>query len=113
MDYISAKEASVLWKITDQMIRRHCRNGRIPGSVQRNGTWYVPADAKKPTKLKPDIAPTPKLVKQLQRQRTKKIYHGLYDYIQINLRGFSACLHSKIPDTEVRQLLHRWLRGDA
>lgn len=59
MDYISAKEASALWNITDQMIRRHCRNGRIPGSVQRNGTWYVPADAKKPTKLKPDIAPHP------------------------------------------------------
>ena len=84
MDYISAKEASVLWNITDQMIRRHCRNGRIPGSVQRNGTWYVPADAKKPTKLKPDITPIPKLVKQLQRQRTKKIYHGLFDYIQVN-----------------------------
>ena len=84
MDYISAKEASVLWNITDQMIRRHCRNGRIPGSVQKNGTWYVPADAKKPTKLKPDIAPIPKLVKQLQRQRTKKIYHGLFDYRQVN-----------------------------
>ena len=84
MSYISAKEASVLWNITDQMIRRHCRNGKIPGSVQRDGTWYVPADAQKPTKLKPDIAPIPKLVKQLQRQRTKKIYHGLYDYIQIN-----------------------------
>ena len=84
MDYISAKEASVLWNITDQMIRRHCRNGRIPGAVQRDGTWYVPADAKKPTKLKPDTAPIPKLVKQLQRQRTKKIYHGLFDYIQVN-----------------------------
>ena len=84
MDYISAIEASVLWNITDQMIRRHCRNGRTPGSVQRDGTWYVPADAKKPTKLKPDIAPIPKLVKQLHRQRTKKIYHGLYDYIQVN-----------------------------
>jgi len=68
MDYISAKEASVLWKITDQMIRRHCRNGRIPGSVQKDGVWYVPADAKKPTKLKPDITPIPKLVKQLQFQ---------------------------------------------
>ena len=84
MDYISAKEASVLWNITDQMIRRHCRNGRIPGSVQRNGTWYVPADAKKPAKLRPETAPLPKFVKQLQRQRTKKIYHGLYDYIQVN-----------------------------
>lgn len=84
MDYISAKEASVLWNITDQMIRRHCRNGRIPGAVQRDGTWYVPTDAQKPAKLKPDLAPIPKLVKQLQRQRTKKIYHGLFDYIQVN-----------------------------
>ena len=84
MGYISAKEASVLWKITDQMIRRHCRNGRIPGSVQKDGVWYVPADAQKPAKLKPEAPELPKLVKQLQRQRTKKIYHGLYDYIQIN-----------------------------
>ena len=84
MDYISAKEASVLWKITDQMIRRHCRNGRIPGSVQKDGVWYVPADAQKPVKLKPEAPELPKLVKQLQRQRTKKIYHGLYDYIQVN-----------------------------
>jgi len=84
MDYISAKEASVLWNITDQMIRRHCRNGRVPGAIQRDGTWFVPADAQKPAKLKPDITPTPKLVRQLQRQRAKKIYHGLYDYIQIN-----------------------------
>ena len=84
MDYISAKEASVLWNITDQMIRRHCRNGRIPGSVQKDGVWYVPADAQKPVKLKPEAPELPKLVKQLQRQRTKKIYHGLYDYIQTN-----------------------------
>ena len=84
MDYISAKEASVLWNITDQMIRRHCRNGRIPDSVQKDGVWYVPADAQKPAKLKPEAPELPKLVKQLQRQRTKKIYHGLYDYIQIN-----------------------------
>ena len=84
MDYISAKEASVLWKITDQMIRRHCRNGRIPGSVQKDGVWYVPTDAQKPAKLKPEAPELPKLVKQLQRQRTKKIYHGLYDYIQTN-----------------------------
>ena len=84
MDYISAKEASVLWEITDQMIRRHCRNGRIPGSVQKDGVWYVPADAQKPAKLKPEAPELPKLVKQLQCQRTKKIYHGLFDYIQVN-----------------------------
>ena len=97
MDYISAKEASVLWKITDQMIRRHCRNGRIPGSVQKDGVWYVPADAQKPDKLKPEAPELPKLVKQLQRQRTKKIYHGLYDYIQINFCYSSNRLFDRQP----------------
>ena len=84
MDYISAKEASVLWKITDQMIRRHCRNGRILGAVQKEGAWYVPEGTARPTRKKQEAPTVPKLVKQLQRQRTKKIYHGLYDYVQIN-----------------------------
>ena len=84
MDYLTTKEAAFLWNTTEQMIRRHCREGRIPGAIQRDGSWYVPENADKPARKKIVAAPTPKFVKQLQRQRTKKIYHGLFDYIQIN-----------------------------
>lgn len=84
MDYLTIKEVSILWSTTEQMVRRHCREGRIPGAVQREGSWYVPENAVKPQRKK-TVAPTlPKFVKQLQRQRTKKIYHGFYDYIQVN-----------------------------
>ena len=84
MDYLTIKEVSILWSTTEQMVRRHCREGRIPGAVQREGSWYVPENAVKPQRKK-TVAPTlPKFVKKLQRQCTKKIYHGLYDYIQIN-----------------------------
>ena len=84
MDYLTTKEVSVLWNTTEQMVRRYCRDGRIPGAVQKEGSWYVPEGTAHPTRKKQEAPTVPKLVNQLQRQRTKNIYHGLYDYIQIN-----------------------------
>ena len=84
MGYLTIKEVSVLWNTTEQMVRRYCRDGRIPGAVQKEGAWFVPEGTARPTRKKQEAPTVPKLVKQLQRQRTKKIYHGLYDYIQIN-----------------------------
>ena len=84
MDYLTTKEVSVLWNTTEQMVRRYCRDGRIPSAVQKEGAWFVPEGTARPTRKKQEAPIVPKLVKQLQRQRTKKIYHGLYDYIQIN-----------------------------
>ena len=84
MDYLTIKEVSVLWNTAEQMIRRYCRDGRVPGAVQKEGAWFVPEGTARPTRKKQEAPTVPKLVKQLQRQRTKKIYHGLYDYIQIN-----------------------------
>ena len=84
MGYLTTKEVSVLWNTTEQMVRRYCRDGRIPGAVQKEGAWFVPEGTARPTRKKQEAPTVPKLVKQLQRQRTKKIYHGLYDYILIN-----------------------------
>ena len=84
MDYLTIKEVSVLWNTTEQMIRRYCRDGRVPGAVQKEGAWFVPEGTARPTRKKQEAPTVPKLVKQLQRQCTKKIYHGLYDYIQLN-----------------------------
>ena len=84
MDYLTTKEVSALWNTTEQMVRRYCRDGRIPGAVQKEGAWFVPEGTARPTRKKQEAPTVPRLVKQLQRQRTKKIYHGLYDYIQIN-----------------------------
>lgn len=84
MDYLTTKEVSVLWNTTEQMVRRYCRDGRIPGAIQKEGAWFVLEGTARPIRKKQEAPTVPKLVKQLQRQRTKKIYHGLYDYIQIN-----------------------------
>ena len=84
MDYITISEMAEKWNISERMIRRYCVGGRIEGTIFEDNAWLIPEDAQKPLRKKKEAPELPILVKKLQRQRTKKIYHGLYDYIQIN-----------------------------
>ena len=84
MDYITISEMAEKWNISERMIRRYCIDGRIEGTISKDNAWLIPEDAQKPLRKKKEAPELPILVKKLQRQRTKKIYHGLYDYIQIN-----------------------------
>ena len=84
MDYITISEMAEKWNISERMIRRYCIDGRIEGTIFEDNAWLIPEDAQKPLRKKKEAPELPILVKKLQRQRTKKIYHGLYDYIQIN-----------------------------
>ena len=93
MQYISTKAASEKWAITEQLIRRYCRQERIPGAIQREGAWLIPEDAKKPAKIEPvekEVPELPPLAKKLVRQKKKKNFHGLYDYVQTDLT-YSSC----------------------
>ena len=94
MDYITTKEASEKWGISDSRIRLLCREGRIEGAVKIGRNWAIPFDAVKPID---------------GREITNKEYHGLkYDFNIIDslkekideLRPFSKqladSLHEKI-----------------
>lgn len=48
MDYISIKEASKKWEISDSRIRLLCREGRIEGAIKIGRNWAIPFDAVKP-----------------------------------------------------------------
>ena len=90
MQYISIKEAAQKWQISEQWARRYCVEGRIEGAYQKDMIWYVPEEAEKPERKKREDKPVvpkpqPPLVKKLRQQKTKKMYHGLYDYVQTNL----------------------------
>ena len=93
MSYMTVKEATERWKTSGQIIRRLCRQGRIPGAITRKGAWLIPEDAKRPMKIEPGVKEPvvlPALAQKLLRQKKKKSYHGLYDYVQINLT-YSSC----------------------
>ena len=48
MKYMSTKEASEKWGITDRRIRALCNEDRIEGAVKIGRNWLIPHDAAKP-----------------------------------------------------------------
>ena len=46
--YITAKEASAKWGISDRRVRVLCSEGKIPGAYQEGRGWKIPIDAEKP-----------------------------------------------------------------
>lgn len=70
MNYISVREASEKWKISDRRIRVLCGEGRIEGAMIIGRNWLIPSDAVKPAD---------------GREGKKKKYSGLqYDFIKID-----------------------------
>lgn len=48
MEYLTVKEVSQIWGITERMINYHCTAGRIPGALRRGKMWFIPIEAEKP-----------------------------------------------------------------
>ncbi|MEG0050213.1 MAG: DNA-binding protein, partial [Clostridia bacterium] len=48
MDYISVKEASVKWGISERRIQILCGENRIPGVLRFGRAIMIPKDAMKP-----------------------------------------------------------------
>lgn len=48
MDYITAKDASEKWGISERRVQILCREGKIEGVVKLGWAWAIPKDAKKP-----------------------------------------------------------------
>jgi Fic family protein len=48
MGYITTKEASLKWEISDRRIRVLCTEGKIEGAIKIGRNWSVPSDAMKP-----------------------------------------------------------------
>ena len=47
-NYITLKEASLNWGISERRVSTLCKEGRIPGAVKNGRSWQIPADAQKP-----------------------------------------------------------------
>lgn len=47
--YMSAREASYKWGVSESRVHKLCQAGRIPGLERFGRSWVIPADAEKPT----------------------------------------------------------------
>lgn len=52
MDYMTTKEASVKWRISDRRIRALLHANRIEGAVLHGRNWLIPSEAAKPIDLR-------------------------------------------------------------
>ncbi len=97
MNYLTTKETAERWGVNISLVRRLCTQNRIPGAIRREGAWLIPADAKKPKRPEePEFVDEKlsSLAKKLTVQKKKKCYHGLYDYVVINLTYSSSRMAS-------------------
>ena len=96
MEYLSTKETAKRWGVNTSLVRRHCSQGRVPGAIQRDGTWLIPEGTKRPPKVErpEEVTELPPLAKKLIRQKKKKNFHGLYDYVQTDLTYSSSRMAS-------------------
>ncbi len=46
--YLSLREASEKWGVSERRINQYCTEGRIPGAQRFGKAWVIPADAQKP-----------------------------------------------------------------
>lgn len=47
-EYMTTKEASEKWDITERRINVLCKEGRIPGAYKEDKRWVIPMNAVKP-----------------------------------------------------------------
>lgn len=47
-NYLSIREASEKWGVSERRINQYCSEGRIAGAQKFGKSWAIPADAKKP-----------------------------------------------------------------
>ena len=95
--YVSVKEIAEKWGVSAMLVRRLCRQDRIPGAVFREGVWRIPEDAVRVSRTDLEYTPEtelPELAKKLQNQKKKRNFHGLYDFAVIDLTYSSSRMAS-------------------
>ena len=83
MAMITVSEAARKWGISEPLVRKFCREDRIPEAEFRYGVWFIPDDAPLPTNGGNTNTSPPLLRRMLRQQRTGR--GGIYDYLQTNL----------------------------
>lgn len=82
--FISIKEASIKWNISERSVRNYCAHGRVPSAVFNNGHWLIPEEAKKPLRLNEKNNKN-HLLERLREEKKHQISGGIYHKLQIDL----------------------------
>lgn len=48
MDFLTTKQVSELWGISQRRVAIYCKQGRIQGATKAGKTWLIPPNTQKP-----------------------------------------------------------------
>lgn len=108
MDFLSVKETSKKWGLSERSVRNYCATGRIAGAKIIGKTWLIPIDAVKPSRKTEfsDLSSTKLvLLNTLKNEKKNNIKGGIYHKIQIDLTYNSNHIEgSKLSHDETRYI---------
>ena len=82
--FISIKEASIKWNLSERSVRNYCALGRIEGAIFENNVWMIPDDAKKPIRSN-EKKNKNYLLERLRLEKSEQIKGGIYHKLMIDL----------------------------
>ena len=82
--YMTIKEASILWNISERSVRNYCALGRVEGAILEGGVWKIPLNAKKPVRVN-EKENKNYLLERLREEKKHGIKGGIYHKLQIDL----------------------------
>jgi len=85
MKYISVKQASDKWNISERSVRGYCAEGKIEGAVLVGKTWGIPETAEKPDRKKRVQKGKRTVLSVLKEEQQTHMSGGLYHRVQIEL----------------------------
>ena len=82
--YMTIKETSLLWNLSERSVRNYCALGRVEGAISEGGVWKIPVDAKKPVRAN-EKENKNYLLERLREEKKHRIKGGIYHKLQIDL----------------------------
>lgn len=82
--FISVKEASIKWNVSERSVRNYCALGRVEGAVLVGKAWMIPEDTKKPIRIN-EKENKNYLLERLRLEKNNQIKGGIYHKLMIDL----------------------------
>lgn len=105
MKYLTNREISKIWGVSERSVRNYCASGRVVGAYLKGKTWMVPEDAAKPKRQIRHSNKMPSLLDVLLREKEHSVKGGIYQKFQIELTYNSNHIEgSKLTHDETRYI---------
>lgn len=83
-EFISVKEASIQWNLSERTVRNYCSMGRVDGAILMGKTWKIPVGTKKPIRINEKEGKN-YLLERLRLEKKNQIKGGIYHKLMIDL----------------------------